>query len=501
LESKTLAGTLKVEIVKPELASWDDVGPRLRAMRMTLGPALNRAMRELYPEAVAMLDAFKRRADDRNSAKYAFTGKIGPVLQRMWNDEMATALAREQSEREKPKRQSRPMPEDAFVHVTEYWTAETMDNIASRFTGEHLKDLLANRASFPSWHASAAFYARSRSCEVEGPPSRAVLTVPLLGAGKKATRVIVAPCGKNGEAMWRKLVSGEVKLGRVGISYDENRRKWFALISWSGEPVAEVTSTGVAAAHIGVSRFVQIVTADGFEHNVSGEDIVVARQRFAHRRASIQRCINTMGSGSKGHGVKRRMRPVTNLEDAESRFVTTRIRQIAAGAIAWCLAHNVGLLLWPDMTDSREGFERKTGGEAHEEVRRMIHSFPFYELAQAVDREGKQRGVRVEIKNVAYDSQTCPACGYADPGNLFDATQRVEVIEYHGRRFTRSEVVKRFKCQKCEHQAHRDIVACVNALAKAGHAGVTGKVAEKVKAKTKGRVTKALTAPQQEVVQ
>ena len=195
-----------------------------------------------------------------------------------------------------------------------------------------------------------------------------------------------------------------------------------------------------------------------------------------------------MGDGSKGHGVKRRMRPVTRLEDAESRFVTTKIRQVAHAAISWCLRHNVGLLLWPDMTGSREEFERKTGGEAHEEVKRVVHSFPFYELHQAVDRDGKERGVRVEAHSTAYDSQTCPSCGHVSATNLKLVKQRVEVTEHHGRRFERCEVVKRFECEVCRHTGHRDVIACVNALGRHGHNDAGGKVAKRARAKVKQMV-------------
>lgn len=464
----TLAGTLKIEIIKPESDTWERVGGRLRAMRRTVGPALNMAMRDLYVDAVDMISAIQSKSEDATARRFAFEGKVEKILRTHWNE----AMARQQAFNAKNKR---PDPEESFALVTEYWSAETRHNIASRFSGEHLKDILASRASFPSWHQSSAFYARSSKSAVEGPPSAAVLTLPLWGAGKKATRVVVAPCGANGEIMWRKLVAGEVKLGRVGVSYDENRRKWYALVSWSKLECPDPTGRKIAAAHVGVTRFVQVVCADGSQHNVSGEDILVTRKRFQHRRASIQRCINDMGTGSKGRGVKRRMRPVTKLEDAEGRFVTTRIRQIAHGVISWCLAHDVGTLLWPDMTGLREGFEKKTGGEAHEEVRRLIHQFPYYELEQAVKRDGKERGVEVRLHSVRYDSQTCPKCGEASDENLRDVTQLVEVIEHHGRRFERKEVIKRFACG-CGFKGHRDVVACVNALQRSGEKDVWKKV-------------------------
>lgn len=483
----TLAGTLKVEIIKPEIDSWADVAPRLFAMRDTIGPALNRTMRDLFQDAVDGLAALQRK--EGKEAINAMLNKVEKLLRLKWNEELSVGVQEGSTNRGRLRGilKRKDIPDSAFELVNEYWSAETRHNIESRFSGEHLKDLLANRASFPSWHSSAAFYARSRSCKVEGPPSQAVLSLPLWGAGEKATRMIVAPCGRNGEAMWRKLVDGSLKLGRVGVAYDSECRQWFALISWSGLLCAEVKGKGEACAHIATTNFVQIVSQDGNEYHVSGEDILVTRARFFHRRDSIHKCQKSMGMASKGRGAKRRMLPIERLNDSESRFVTTRIRQVAHDVIGWCLRHNVGTLYWPDMTGARESFEAKTGGEAHEEVKRLIHSFPFFELHKAVERDGKERGVCVRLHCVAYDSQTCPKCGAVDSANLYDVAQRVEALEHHGRRFERREVIKRFKCS-CGFRGHRDVVACVNALSRLGHKESLKKVQSRIKTSVKAEV-------------
>lgn len=536
--NETLAGTLKVEIIKPESDTWDNVGARLRVLRWTCAAALNRTMSALYVPAQEAIAAMRGGDKDAFSAAMnGMRGKASPLLQENWNAEIDRAQATE-PERVKRKQQRGSFQPEAYSHVTEYWTAETIDNIMSRFAGEHLKDLLALRASTPSFNHGCAFMARSRACDISGPASEARLDLPLFGAGKKSTRLVVVPDGQSVKDMWNRLVvakreidslAGRLddrreackrngvdwksdpeameikaaldtigpKMGRVGIKFDENRRKWFAMISWSREPKAESVGNLEAAAHIGTRVFVQVLASNGDETSVSAAQIQVTRERFDERRRSIGRAIKTMGGGSKGHGVKRRMLPLTRLEDAESRWTTTFIRQTAAHVIGWCLEHNVGLLRWPDMTGMREDFERSTGGEAHEEVKRLIHEFPFFELSNAVVRQGDEKGVRVELHSTAYDSTTCPNCGHASAGNLVERVGRAETKIIDGERWERREVFRLFKCESCGFDRYRDIVACANALNRSGANGALVKMT--AKARKRARKTVESTLGQEDV--
>ena len=67
-----LAGTLKCEIIKPINSDgksiWNEVGPRLMALRKTLAPALTMTMRELYPQAVGVIYLFKSGNKDNGPA-------------------------------------------------------------------------------------------------------------------------------------------------------------------------------------------------------------------------------------------------------------------------------------------------------------------------------------------------------------------------------------------------------------------------------------------------
>lgn len=498
-----IAGTLKCQIIKPDGETWDAVGSRMRALRDTLAPALNETMRVLYPAAMAWISAMR----DGNKDEVKLRGKWQNVAKKQllsqWKTEMARKMEFEllrqlEQERKKPgftrlsQRELNLLEEGIRERCTRSFAPpldvlSDRELVLARFNGQPLKDLLASRASIPSWKRGAAFYAEGRTCSVDGTPNSARLTYPLWGSGSRATRLAVAPCGSQHRALWRRLVAGEVKMGRVGISYCERKRKWYALISWTGESDIKPVEGQRAACNFGVNVFLQAVAEDGASFRVDGGDILVTRKRFAHRRWSIQKSLDTMGSGSRGHGKRRRLAPLTKLEDAEHRWAQTKCRMVAAELVKWCVRHKVGAVILEDLTGIRDADDESE----HVNVRRLIHQWPFYELRLAIERQAAEFGVSVEHRSATYNSQRCPECGTVDSDNVRQVTGREEFIEHHGRAYSRSDKRSVFRCVSCDYKADGDVVAAANLLADSAQS-----VAKKVKrvSRKKARETTELAA-------
>lgn len=509
-----LAGTLKLEIIKPV-----DV-TRMHALRKSLGWALNVTLRNNFRAAVDEIDA-RRRGED---AEDSWRETLEKSLRAAWSSELAALGRRDEawSKSKKNKRRRAFRPED-YAPVIEPLSAETVDLLESRFTGEHLKDLIANRASMPSWRGGVAFSARSRACAISGKANEARLTFPLWATGKKATEFVVAPCGGHARAMWTRLVrdcekrervvalervtkdktaskadraralfkleeTGAVKLGKVGISYNERKRKWYALVSWTQYRAAPAQGEERhAAVNFGCNVFMRALSEDGDEWDCSGGDILVTRERYRARRRGIQLALRDLGRGSRGRGKARRYLPVTKLDDRESRWVETRIRQIAADLISWCVRHRVTDLHLEDLAGVRESFENSTEGEAPEQVKRLIHSWPYYQARLAIEREGSEHGVRCHVKATAYVSQRCPSCAHTSAENVTTIDRGGDYRIIEGKVFKSVERVTVFKCVECGLRGAGDTIACANHLGDIGR----GHALEKRQEKARKRITKA----------
>lgn len=514
-----LVGTLKCEILKPLPTEqrpnddWDHVGSRMRALRESLAPALTLTMREVYPGAVDAIKLFKEGPESREAARaasYQWESRVEKLLRQHWNQELKRRLdyqlkllagscereekklttrlrALKKSSRgyeEKKTRLMRQLHEcgerrskraqvlkEAHGPVQEYLSAETRQNILARFTGKPLKDLMASRVSVPSWVVGCAFYARNRECPISGKAEEARLEFPLYGGGSKRTLLAVIPCGEGHAALWDRLVEGKIKLGRVGITFEQRKQKNYALLSWTEERDISLAGAHVAAVNLGVNVFLQAVSDEGETFQVDGGDILATRRRFYHRRKSIQKALDTMGKGSRGHGRKRRLRPLTDVSDSESRWVTTKCRMVAAELIKWCKRHHIGRLIFEDLTEVRKKDEKE---DTHASVKRLLHSWPYAELIGAVTREGDENGVAVETKEAYYDSQKCPRCRHTSQDNVQPQASHVvylnpdHLIEPGDRSVTWERRVSegsKFECRECHYKSAGDLVAAQNLLA------------------------------------
>jgi transposase len=283
-----------------------------------------------------------------------------------------------------------------------------------------------------------------------------------------------------------------MKLGKVGITYDEDKRKWFALVTYTA-PLDPPKEDGIkAAVNLGVHVAFRAVSEEGATYKIDGHQIIAIRRQFQARRKVEAEARKADGRGSTGHGYNRKLKPLRRLQEAESNFIKTWIQQQASRIIDWCAEKNITTLFLEDYTDARDNFEKKTGGEAHEEVKRFIHNFPHYQWRQAVERAGlrggrklvrtdngkKTRGsqripVKVVVQTFTLQSQKCPCCGHTDPANTklvptgFD---RTKVESVNGGLVTWQHLAKetRFSCVACGRTGDGDLIAAVNNLVAAG---------------------------------
>jgi transposase len=265
-----------------------------------------------------------------------------------------------------------------------------------------------------------------------------------------------------------KKLYGLVKMGRVGVSWNERKRKWFIGVSYT-RYVPEIETKGQkAAVNFGIDVFIQALAEDGTPHNVPGDQILAKRLAYQHIRRRIQENIRSFGRGSRGRGSNRRARPIKYRGDGEARWVRTYNGQMASDLISWCKRHGIADLYVENTTDIREEFENATEGDAHPEVKRRIHNWPHYALRQAIEREGLERAVRVHVKSARHVSDRCPACGHIDPENIQKVDRPSIPLIVNGLLYRRIDKNSRFECKKCSVRGASDVIACWNHLQDVG---------------------------------
>jgi IS605 OrfB family transposase len=286
---------------------------------------------------------------------------------------------------------------------------------------------------------------------------------------------------KDQEAIYRLEEICAVKLGKVGVVYNERKKKWYALITWTEHKPAPDANGQKAACNFGASNFLYVMAEDGVYYRDPGTDILALREQFDGQRSSVAQARRFFGSGAQGRGKKRRNLVSKKVGDKESRRVESRIRESASWLTRWCQRHNVKTLYIENLKGIRERFEQKTEGDAPENLKRLIHKWPYFETQEAIERSATKAGIKV-VKKVAHlVTQRCPLCRHASPDNITEEShggpvkllrktgpQNFIVDTSKGSPFRLVEKRRWFKCTKCAARGHLDAIACVNHLIDVG---------------------------------
>lgn len=217
------------------------------------------------------------------------------------------------------------------------------------------------------------------------------------------------------------LLNGGAKLGTTELI--EKRGKWYLAIPLTRKVNKEDRDFKVMGIDLGL-RNIAVAVIGTKTFFFSGREVALKRKFFEGRRKSLGRA-KKLDALRKSKGKEARwMREVNH-------FVSRRIIEAA-------LAEGVTLIRMEDL----KGIKNKA--RVKKETKRHLHRWSHYQLREFICYKAALAGIKVELVNPSYTSQTCK-CGYKDKRNRKQDC---------------------FKCFECGFSWHADANAAAN-IAKA----------------------------------
>jgi len=259
-----------------------------------------------------------------------------------------------------------------------------------------------------------------------------------LTANQEPLRVALVVCGGSAHANMRRMLSGDgIKRGDMKLKWDERKRKWLAIMSYSF-PEPEKRTGGCIAVHRGMTAMLYAAAEDGFARPiVDGGDVLALKAQMLARKRSIGLHRPELGDGAKGHGRKRRFAAIEALQGKEARFTTTKCQQAAAATVKLAIERGAGTVLVEDF-----------GGIDDDTAPWMVKRWPWAKLKECIVWACKKAGLETVEVGAAYNTKTCPKCGATDS----------DVVVKGGH----------FQCVACGLHHRTDAIACWNMLRKHG---------------------------------
>jgi putative transposase len=230
----------------------------------------------------------------------------------------------------------------------------------------------------------------------------------------------------------------------VRLVYDKVARRYdWHIVVENGKAPKPAPGSNVVAVDLGEVHPAVV----GDEHEAT---IITCRERrheaqgHAKRLASITRALSRKTRGSRRY--KRLVRTKVRLNAKHDRVLRDMEHKISRAVVDTAVERKAGTIVIGDVRDVADGVD--LGKAANQKISRWDHG----QVRKYVEYKAEAEGIKVELEDEAYTSQTCPSCSHRHKPK--------------GRRY---------RCPACGFQAHRDVVGQVNILSVFRH-GEPGKV-------------------------
>ncbi|MYA70285.1 IS200/IS605 family element transposase accessory protein TnpB [Candidatus Poribacteria bacterium] len=257
------------------------------------------------------------------------------------------------------------------------------------------------------------------------------------------------------------------KVGHIAtIDLCYNYGQWTLHFSYKYE--TETTATGEEVVGVDIGEIHPIVSHDGQATHIYNGRYIRSLYRLRNKvLANFSKAISQCKRHSKRWWCLtrrkwKRIRKIDNqIKDALHKQTTKFVK--------YCHAKGIGTIVLGNLTGIRKDIDY--GKRANQK----LHQWAFGKISELIIYKAKTLGIKVEVLDESYTSQTCPKCGHRKKPNN-----------------------RNYTC-KCGFKYHRDGVGAINIRAKyLGHFGVPV-VAEKVSDRMTPPLGFRLTVPKVQV--
>lgn len=328
-----------------------------------------------------------------------------------------------------------------------------------------LRDVLAGRQTLPTFRELPIIIAGQGITLL---PDRGAVSL-LVWGGRRNNRVTVRPVHLDAGqgAIWRRILTGDVKHGDAKLTWDERRRKWFLSLAWSSE-MSAAEGDLVAGVDLSVPACAILAYVDRGGTPTGRRDqihtprrIVRAWERLEHERSGRLRFGRVAIGERSGRGRLRKLRAVEHLSGVRARMAEDVARQVAAAIVDAARRRGAAVIAVERLTGCPDSYMDATADDSRRGRARRRKWFLAWQqgrIREAVASAATREGLAVVEVDPAHTSTTCHVCGREHRYN--SAEPRREKREARRSEFGRVPGY-RFRCE-CGYTSHCGYNAAVN---------------------------------------
>ena len=440
MQAKTITSCVRVDLVRPLGANWDDVNPQMYALSDAGSRAMNEAIlsmlvlaRSQCPHEFPKVDRAEGAHVGRQKGAALTVCKIcgAPSMRTECYRAISEAIEKDRTywaaQATSPEAKSNARLLAKARHREALYVPSTVLLAWSGLAYTQMGKWLKNRHDMrvPSFRRGAPIAVSGTGWSIKKDGKGYVLRVQLAGSPRHPSTIEFAlgVDGGSAHAMLRQICeAGEgVKPGDCKIVREERRSPgdgitrsvWAARLSVT-RPATKATldPEKKLAVHRGIRTFLTAADTSGWTDAIDdGSQLLAFKAQMMRRRHDWYGYKKHPGKRAKGRGWWRRYEMYRKLEETEENFTQSFIRERAAWIVAKATQRGCGTIVLEDYSA-----KELADGAGSERVERLIRRFPLAALREAIVWSAKKAGLSVDVVASEWESCTCPKCGNVDAG-------------------------------------------------------------------------------------
>lgn len=330
--------------------------------------------------------------------------------------------------------------------------AQTRQFVANRYAQDKKSGLFKGQVSLTQFKKDIPIIVHNKAYNIIDTDKGLGIEVSLFNKEKqkelnvKKIKLVFPKLDGSSKATLIKIMDKTYKQGSIQITYNERKRKWMMIISYTFEAIKDETlnediTLGIDLGIVNVATMSLYDSKNNSfnsiawkERIIPGDELIHYRQKIEARRKSLYIATKWSSDNASGHGYKRKTKTANKISDKYSRFRDTYNHKISRYIVDLAVKHKAKNIQMEDLS-----------GFSDYQSESLLANWSYYDLQQKIKYKAEEKGINVIFINPQYTSKRCSKCGNIHEGN----------------RDCKNNQAK-FECIVCGHKENADINASKN---------------------------------------
>lgn len=401
---------IRLQIIKPTNASWDELGKVLRELNYQTYKILNKSIQLVWEWNNFSLDYKEKFGEYPNTEKILGYKSSNASCNYIYSK----------------------LKKETILNTANL--SQTIKRAVDRYKNDRA-EILRGNISVPSYKRNCPIDIVSSAIKLQKENNEYKMKLSLINTVYKKEQnlpgqfeVIIKVPDNTRRTILERILTKEYKICASQIINHKN--KWFINLCFGFQKEKQRLEDKTLGVDLGINIVAYMAVNNSLaRYYIPGGEIEHFRKSIEKRTKELQKQGKYCGKGREGHGTLTRIKPIEKLNDKASNFRNNINHKYSKYIVKLAIKNKCNTIQMEDLTNISKDNS-------------FLKRWTYYDLQNKIEYKAEENGIKIIKIFPKYTSQRCNKCGYINKDNRKDQ--------------------KHFECIKCGYKENADYNAAQN---------------------------------------